>query len=187
MSRWTLPYKAGVVMALAAFVIGITAASAMAWPSGGETDKPPAETPKQDKDKEGKGEKDDEDRDKGGHQKPQPQPKPPEVTPPSGAEVPPAPAAPAGPPAPVTAQEAPPAPTAPEQPVEVQAPPAEEEGVPQSPIVAQAAPTEAAPAAAAAERQELARTGLDPALIGLLGALCVGAGGLLFRRALAGR
>jgi len=70
--------------------------------------------------------------------------------------------------------------------VEVQAPPAER-GVPESPVVAQAAPTEAAPAAAAADRQELARTGLDPALIGFLGALCVGAGGLLFRRALAGR
>jgi hypothetical protein len=87
----------------------------------------------------------------------------------------------------VTAQGAPPAPTSPEQPVEIQAPPAEERGVPESPVVAQAAPTGEAPAVAAAERQELARTGLDPALIGLLGALCVGAGGLLFRRALAGR
>jgi hypothetical protein len=52
MSRWTLPYKAGVVMALAAFVIGITAASALGWGSGSETDQPPASTPKhKDKDK----------------------------------------------------------------------------------------------------------------------------------------
>ena len=58
--------------------------------------------------------------------------------------------------------------------------------MPESPVVAQAAPTGEAPAVAA-ERKELARTGLDPALIGFLGALCVGAGGFMFRRALAGR
>jgi LPXTG-motif cell wall-anchored protein len=51
--------------------------------------------------------------------------------------------------------------------------------------VAQAAPQEGAEAVPAAEREELAQTGLDPALIALLGALCLGGGGLLFRRAMA--
>jgi len=36
-----------------------------------------------------------------------------------------------------------------------------------------------------AQRSQLAKTGLDPALIALLGALCLGGGALLFRRALA--
>jgi LPXTG-motif cell wall-anchored protein len=51
--------------------------------------------------------------------------------------------------------------------------------------VAQAPPEAGAAAVPVAERRELAQTGLDPALIALLGALCLGGGGLLFRRALA--
>ena len=49
MSRLTLPYKAGVVMALAAFVIGITASNAMAWPGGEPV--PAPTTPQHGKDK----------------------------------------------------------------------------------------------------------------------------------------
>jgi LPXTG-motif cell wall-anchored protein len=57
--------------------------------------------------------------------------------------------------------------------------------VPESPVVAQAPPEEGAPTSQAASRKELAKTGLDPGLIALLGAMCLGGGGLLFRRALA--
>ena len=55
-------------MALAALVFGITAASAMAWGTGGETDKPsaPSHDKSKDKDKDrDKGHKDDDDEDKG--------------------------------------------------------------------------------------------------------------------------
>ena len=57
--------------------------------------------------------------------------------------------------------------------------------MPESPVVAQAPPEEGAPTSPAAKRTELAKTGLDPALIALLGAMCLGGGALLFRRALA--
>ena len=57
--------------------------------------------------------------------------------------------------------------------------------MPESPVVAQAPPEAGAPVSPAANRTELAKTGLDPALIALLGAMCLGGGALLFRRALA--
>jgi len=182
MSRWTLPYKAGVVMVLAAFVIGITAASAMAWP-GGEPQPPPANHGDKDKDKNKGHDDDDDDEGKGGHEKPKPQPKPP-VTPPAGQPSPPGPAAvpPAAPPPPVVSQGAPPPP---EQPAQNGSVPPEQGGVPDNPVVAQAPPEAGAPVSPAAERQELAKTGLDPALIALLGAACLGGGALMFRRALA--
>jgi LPXTG-motif cell wall-anchored protein len=85
-------------------------------------------------------------------------------------------------PAPVVSQGTTPAP---EQPVTTESVPTKKGGVPESPVVAQAAPGAGAPATPVAERSQLARTGLDPALIALLGALCLGGGGLLFRRALA--
>jgi LPXTG-motif cell wall-anchored protein len=187
MSRWTFPHKTGAVMALVAFVLGITAANAPAWPNEQDTDQPPA--PKHgDKDKDkGKGHKDDDDDDddegRGGEQKPKPEKPetPPAVQPPgpSGAVTQPPPQVP------VTSQGAPP-PPAPAPPVETEALPPEQGGVPESPVVAQAPPEKAEVGAEpAAQREELAKTGLDPALIGLLGALFLGAGGLLFRRALA--
>jgi LPXTG-motif cell wall-anchored protein len=181
MSRLTLPYKAGVVMALAAFVIGITAASAMAWP-GGEPVAPTTPQHGKDKDKDkDKGHKDDDDDDegKGGHEKPQPQPPAP-----SGQPSPPPPAGPAPPP--VVSQGVPtPPPAAPEQPVDTETLPPEQNGVPESPVVAQTPPSAGAPTSPVADRRQLAKTGLDPALIALLGAMCLGGGGLLFRRALA--
>ena len=57
--------------------------------------------------------------------------------------------------------------------------------MPESPVVAQAPPQEGVATSPAANRKELAKTGLDPALIALLGAMCLGGGVLLFRRALA--
>jgi LPXTG-motif cell wall-anchored protein len=182
MSRWQLPLKAGIVMALAAFVIGITAASALGWGSGGETEKPPSSGPKHDQ-----GKDNDEDEGKGGkgnHE--QPKPKPPETapTPPAGQQVPPATTPPVAqaPPAPVVSQGTP---TTPAQPAPL--PPEQESGggVPQSPVVAAAPPAASAPTTPVANRTQLAKTGLDPALIALLGALCLGGGGFLFRRALA--
>ncbi|MGH2978998.1 MAG: hypothetical protein ACRDLQ_05100, partial [Solirubrobacterales bacterium] len=83
MSRATLPLKVGVVMALAAFVIGITAANALAWGTEGQ-DKPAPTAPKhedEDKDKDKGDRDDDEEEGKGGHEKPKPQPPP---TPPAG-------------------------------------------------------------------------------------------------------
>ena len=64
-------------MALAAFVIGITASNAMAWPGGEPVPAPTTPQHGKDKDKD-KGHKDDDDDDegKGGHEKPKPQPAP---------------------------------------------------------------------------------------------------------------
>jgi hypothetical protein len=179
MSRATLPSKVGVVMALAAFVIGITAANAVAW----QNEQPPPTTPQHGDNDNHKGDKGEEEHEgKGEKQKPQPQP----PTPPAGQQTPPAPAAtppaPAPTPAPVVSQGVTPAP---EQPVSVESVPPKKGRGPQSPVVAQAPPAAGAPATPVAERNQLARTGLDPALIALLGALCLGGGGLLFRRALA--
>jgi LPXTG-motif cell wall-anchored protein len=181
MSRATLP-KAGVALVLAAFVIGITAANALAWPN----EQPPAPAHEdKGKDNKHKGDKDegeDEEEGKGKKEKPQPQPQVP--TQPAGQPPPPAAVTTPPPPAPVVSQGAPP--PAPEQPVTEQLPP-EQGRVPESPVVAQAPPQAGAPSVPVAERQELAKTGLDPALIALLGALCLGGGGLLFRRALVRR
>ena len=57
--------------------------------------------------------------------------------------------------------------------------------MPDTPVVTQVPPQPGAPTVPVAERSELPNTGLDPALIALLGAMCVGGGALLFRRALA--
>ena len=177
MSRATLPVKIGVVMAVAAFAVGITAANAIAWPN----EQPPPTKPPEHGDK---------DKDKGDHEeegkgeKPKPQPQPP--TPPAGQPTPPAPAVtpPAAPtPAPVVSQGAPT--PAPAPPVSTEAAPPEQGAVPESPVVAQAPPQSGSETVPVAQRSQLAKTGLDPALIALLGALCLGGGALLFRRALA--
>ena len=177
MSRATLPVKIGVVMAVAAFAVGITAANAIAWPN---EQPPPTKPPstgtnkdKGDHEEEGKGEK------------PKPQPQPP--TPPAGQPTPPAPAVtpPAAPtPAPVVSQGAPtPAPARAAGQHGGRA--AQQGAVPESPVVAQAPPQSGSETVPVAQRSQLAKTGLDPALIALLGALCLGGGALLFRRALA--
>ena len=177
MSRWTFPQKAGIVMTVAAFVIGITAATALGWGSGGqENEKPPTSTPKHEGNKDN--DKNEEEHGKGE----KPKPKPPETTAPAGQPAQPAPAAtpPAvTPPTPVVSQGVPAPPATPEQPTGTKSAP------PQSPVVAQASPGGSVPTTPVANRKQLAKTGLDPALIALLGALCLGGGGLLFRRALA--
>ena len=162
MSRLALGQKSGVVAALAALVLGLTAAAALGWANEGicineETEhgnKPPPTAT---------------------------------VPPPTQTTTPPViqppPATPAAPP-PVTSQ------TTPTPPEKVgggstpggnnEAGPSEK---PQGPVVAET-PT-AAPLAPVAERKELAETGIDPGLIALLGALCLVGGALLFRRSLA--
>jgi LPXTG-motif cell wall-anchored protein len=75
----------------------------------------------------------------------------------------------------------------PQQPSRPETTPTETQSTPESPVVAQQSPTAApaaAPLAPAAERTELAQTGLDPGLMALLGALCLGGGAFFFRRAL---
>lgn len=63
--------------------------------------------------------------------------------------------------------------------------PEEEEEAGRGPEVAQEIPGEEAPLAPVAEQRKLAKTGLNPALIALLGAFSLGGGIFLFRRALA--
>jgi LPXTG-motif cell wall-anchored protein len=151
--------------------------SAIGW-----YDQPSQPTEEHDKDKD-HGKDKDKDKDKGGkHEE-----KPPVIVPPTPAAPPPAAVTPppAAAPPPVVSQGAPPAP-APEQPVGVDTTPPErgENGEEEeAPTVAQA-PSQPA-LAPVAEREELAKTGIDPGLIALFGAICLIGGGLLFRRALA--
>jgi type IV secretory pathway VirB10-like protein len=167
MSRSTFQRKAGLIFALAAFVLGVTAATALGWANeknekgkehGKKKEAPPTVTV--------------------------PTPSP-QVTPPPPAPAPPA-AAPA--PAPVAPTQAPP------QQVGAQGAPEQQQGGGEQEARqrgAPSAPAEAAPAAQtvalapAVERKQLARTGLDPVLMALLGAFCLAGGGLLFRRAMA--
>jgi LPXTG-motif cell wall-anchored protein len=170
MSRLTFTKRAGVLMAVVAFVLGITAASAPGWGSGGEETTPTK--PKHEGKEKNKG-KEEEGEEHGEKQKPKPE-QPKVQTPPVAQPAPPA----AAPPAPVVSQ------GAPAPPVTGESLPPEQEAVPEAPVVAQAPPEQPA-LAPVAERKELAQTGLDPGLIALLGALCLAGGGLLFRRALA--
>jgi LPXTG-motif cell wall-anchored protein len=167
MSRLTFTKRAGVLMAVVAFVLGITAASALGWANEGET--APAK-PKHEGNEKNKG-KEEEGEEQGEKEKPKPE-QPKVVTPPAAQPAPTPPA----PPAPVVSQGAPTPPPAP--PVSTESVP------PEAPVVAQAPPEQPA-LAPVAERKELAKTGIDPELIALLGALCLAGGGLMFRRALA--
>ncbi len=136
MSRSTFQKKAGLIFALAAFVLGVTAVTALGWANEenqgkehGKKETPPTVTT------------------------PTPTPTP---TPPQ--QVPTTPAPTPAPPAAAPAPQAAPAPV--EQ------------------VKAKGAPKRKG-------RKQLARTGLDPVLMALLGALCLAGGGLLFRRAVA--
>jgi LPXTG-motif cell wall-anchored protein len=176
MSRATLPVKVGVAMAVAAFAIGLTAANAIAWPN--EQPAPTQQHGDKDNNKH-KGDKGEEENEGKGEKPPQPE----QPTPPTGQQTPPAPpATPAAPP-PVTSQGGPP--PVPEQPPVTTENVPKQPTVPENPVITQAPPQPGAPAVPVAERRELAKTGLDPALIALLGAMCLGGGALLFRRALA--
>jgi LPXTG-motif cell wall-anchored protein len=168
MSRLALRQKSGVVAALAALVMGLTAAAALGWANEGNGNK-----------------------DKEHGNKPPPTvtvPPPTQTTPPPVTQPPPV--TPASPP-PATSQGTPSTPTTPEKVGGGSTPGGNKDTgetggpseTPQGPEVAQT-PTQA-PLAPVAERKELAETGIDPGLIALLGALCLVGGVLLFRRSLA--
>jgi hypothetical protein len=87
-------------------------------------------------------------------------------------------------------QVTPPAPTpapAPSQPVESKGAPERKGGAEQEEknVPAEVAPSAQPTLAPAVERKQLARTGLDPVVMALLGVFCLAGGGLLFRRAMA--
>jgi outer membrane biosynthesis protein TonB len=151
MSRSTFQGKAGLIFALVAFVLGLTAATALGWENENEN--------------QGKG-----------HGKKE---TPPTVTTPT---TPTAPVTPAPAPTPTPPAAAPaPAPAPPEQ-VTVKRPPKPKAKRKQK----RAAPVQVTrpTLAPAVERKQLARTGLDPAVMVLLGFFCLAGGGLLFRRAM---
>ena len=165
MSRLALRQKSGVVAAIAALVMGLTAAAALGWANEGNGNN--------DKEKE-----------HGNKPPPTATVPPPTQTTTTPPVTQPPPATPAAPP-PVTSQTTP---TPPEKVGGGSTPGGNNEtggpsGKPQGPEVAET-PT-AAPLAPVAERKELAETGIDPGLIALLGALCLVGGALLFRRSLA--
>jgi len=164
MSRSTFQKKAGLIFALAAFVLGVTAVTALGWANEenqgkehGKKETPPTVTT------------------------PTPTPTP---TPPQQVPTTPAPT-----PAPPAAAPAPQAAPAPVEQVKAKGAPKrkgaerkQQQNAPEQAEVAPAAQTTLAPAV---ERKQLARTGLDPVVMALLGAFCLAGGGLLFRRAMA--
>ena len=182
MSRSTLPYKAGVVMALAAFVIGITAANAMAWPGGEPVPAPTTRSTERTRTRT-RATRTTTRMTRARAPREAEAAAPDSARGPADAARPDRDATHRRRPAPVVSQGAPT--PAPEQPIETEAAPPEQGGVPDSPVVAQAPPEQGVRDVPAANRTELAKTGLDPALIALLGAMCLGGGVLLFRRALA--
>jgi outer membrane biosynthesis protein TonB len=167
MSLTTFQKKAGLIFALAAFVLGVTAAAALGWENeennkgkehGKEETPPTVTTPTT--------------------------PAPPEqVTP-----VAPTVTTPTAPAQPQQVTPPPPAPApAPSQPVESKGAPERKGGAKQEEknVPAEVAPSAQPTLAPAVERKQLARTGLDPVVMALLGVFCLAGGGLLFRRAMA--
>jgi outer membrane biosynthesis protein TonB len=165
MSLTTFQKKAGLIFALAAFVLGVTAAAALGWENEennkgkehGQEETPPTVTT--------------------------PTPAPEQVTP--AAPTVTTPTTPAQP-----QQVTPPPPTpapAPSQPVESKGAPEKKSGAKQEEknVPAEVAPSAQPTLAPAVERKQLARTGLDPVVMALLGVFCLAGGGLLFRRAMA--
>jgi cytoskeletal protein RodZ len=176
MSRETLRQRAGwasVVFAVVVFAIGMTAAVALGW----ENEQQPKEHGKNEQQGKQHGNKENENENENEKNKPHQQ----------GNQQPPTPTTPTTPAQPPQTVPAPP------QPAPAQAPsPVGARGAPeQQPSaggkeVAQTPAAESAPALApVSEQQKLARTGLDPALIALLGVVCLGGGAFLFRRAMA--
>ncbi len=200
MSGATLPRKTGLIFAVVTFALGLTAATALGWETEQNKDRNHGKEQRSEDRDHDKGQKNkDRDHDKGQNNKgrdhdkgenkggdhdkgnqpvtpnvttPAPQPGAPTVTTPP-AVAPPAPAA-----VPVTPQGSP-TPTPGEngengggggdKPTQLA-----QEGAPEGPALAPAS-----------EREELAKTGLDPALMALLGVFCLGGGVFLFKRAFA--
>jgi uncharacterized membrane protein len=170
MSRTRFRMRTGVIFALVVcFALGMTAAAAMGWGGGGgEQGQDHGKVEEHGKEQGEKGkEHGNEEKEHGKKEEEEGQEEaPPTVTAPT------TPAAPA-PSVPVTPQAAPP--TTPSQ----VAPP------PEKVIVRERVPAEKAPPLApVAERKQLASTGLDPALIAVVGMFCLVGGAFLFRRAL---
>jgi hypothetical protein len=166
MSLSAFQKKAGLIFAVAAFVLGVTAATALGWANEknnkgkehGKNETPPTVTTPT----------------PAPPQQPQQVPTTPAPTPAPPAGVPPAP--------PVGAQ------TPPEQVTARGAPKQKHKGGGAKQQREQNVPAEVTPGtqttlAPVVERKQLARTGLDPILMALLGAFCLAGGGLLFRRA----
>jgi outer membrane biosynthesis protein TonB len=165
MSLTTFQKKAGLIFALAAFVLGVTAAAALGWENEennkgkehGKEETPPTVTT--------------------------PTPAPEQVTPAA-----PTVTTPTTPAQPQQVTPPPPAPApAPSQPVESKGAPERKGGAKQEEknVPAEVAPSAQPTLAPAVERKQLARTGLDPVVMALLGVFCLAGGGLLFRRAMA--
>lgn len=167
MSLSAFQRKAGLIFAVATFVLGVTAATALGWANEknnkgkehGKNETPPTVTT--------------------------PTPAPPQQPQQVPTTPAPTPAPPAAAPAPTTPQSTP-AQTPPKQVTAKGGP--EKNGAGQEQQQQQNTPAEVTPAtqtalAPAVERKQLARTGLDPVLMALLGAFCLAGGGLLFRRA----
>jgi hypothetical protein len=165
MSRSTFQRKAGLIFALAAFVLGVTAATALGWANEknnkgkdhGKNETPPTVTT------------------------PTPTPAPPEQPQQVPTTPAPTPAPPAAAPAPVTPQSTP-AQTPPQR-VKEQGEQKGEKQQQEQNVPAEVTPATQTALAPVVERKQLARTGLDPVLMALLGAFCLAGGGLLFRRA----
>ena len=183
MSRATLRQRRGaigLVFAVVVFALGMTAAVALGW----QNEQQPQEQSKNEQEK-GKehGNKENEKNQQHNQKNEKPQTQTTPTTPTTPTQT-----VPAAPP-PVAAQ---PQPT----PSQAPSPPVNSQGAPEQPSgneqpsgggkeVAQAPTAESAPLAPVSEHRKLARTGLDPAVIALLGALCLGGGAFLFRRAMA--
>jgi hypothetical protein len=195
MSGVTLRQKVGLILAVAVFALGMTAAVALGW----ENEQTPQEHGKNEQDhgknkKKGKEHGNNEEKGKEHGNNEEKGNKGNEKSPPVTTPQTPAPVAPTGTtPAPV----GPAAPTSPQGAPSQPPSPVGSQGAPEQPSeqgggskgggkeVAQSTPSESAPLAPVAEQRKLARTGLNPALIALLGALCLGGGAFLFRRGLA--
>jgi hypothetical protein len=184
MSRLTLQRKAALIFASTALVLMFGASAALGWGTGGETGGP---------NKGNHGHKNNQHQGSGpggptGATGPQGTPSVPQTTTP-----PPAPAAPAAPTPQVTPTQTP------SQPVKAFGAPRSKKGksrrttgpgtTPESggrQILAKAGVSKTVAIAPASERSSgLAETGLSPGLIALLGALCLGGGAFLLRRAMA--
>jgi uncharacterized protein HemX len=177
MSGATFRRKTGLIFAVVALGLGMTATAALGWENEEKANKDFG------KHEQEHGENQKEHGNKQKEQVKQEQQAPSAVVPPTQPTAPQPGAAPAPAPAPASPVTTQGAPTpAPEERASAESAPEETEQAAGKgrEILAE----EAAPLAPVAEQRKLAQTGLNPALIALLGAFSLVAGGFLFRRAL---
>lgn len=166
--------KLGLILSVAVFALGLSTAAALGWEN--------EQKPKQ----HGEQEKGDNDREHGKKEKEKPAvttpTTPTQTTPTTPTVTTPSPPAAVPAPGPTPSQ-------APGQPVTNQGAPdkqAEQEQAAPNRLAGETTPTaQSAPLAPVSEQRKLARTGLNPAVIALLGAFCLAGGFVLVRRALA--